>query len=1413
MLSRPITKISYECFSEYVHLSRFPLFRQKLTSNTNQSPDSPSFKVGLTAEEKKLYSQLFKSLDPENAGIITGERARTTFEKSGLPPSILGEIWQLADQSNLGFLTQFGFCYAMRLIGYTQAGHHPSPQLGDQPGPLPKFANLNLPAPRTSTGLQPQSTNNSFMQTQPSATIPQSTATQSTPQESITPISAQDYQKFSQLFIKTTGSPNTTLEGPIARDIFLKAKLLTSTLSQIWALVDRDNLGKLSLPGFVIAMHLIQGLLSGAVKQLPPFLPESIWKSVEPSESSLNSRQTSSSSYNHQQSPSPAPRVPANDGWVMTPDLWQQYGQIFNSLDKTNAGHLNPDEVASFLMTSKLGQEDLANVWDLSDIQNTGIFTKLEFAIALFLVRKRTAGEELPNIVPDTLVESIKQLHTPPPQSSSLPSYESKSVQPPAPAPIPAQTSAVASVAPPKKASAMDDLVDLFGPPSTRDITPAEKPQQTSKYQPPLRSETVSSDSLNTNLPRIRSNLTGSFKPTSSFGQSLIQNQPLESPREEKSLIGDDVHSGEPAPKANNYDVKSVPTPEPVLKKINYDALRAVPPPPPKKAPTASVPSFSPPVTQQTRTLSTQPSANNDLLAENSEISGQLSQATSDIANISNQVKSLTTQTTGLHDKKLRAEQELSKILQTKADIENKLKLLKTSYDNEVKQVEQVDATLQSAKEETEALRSEASISEAKLNHLSGQLHEQQVSVEDLQKTNSSLKEKLGYLNAEIVELEKQLESKTAENKVLSNQASVKKSQVQVAIVKTEELKNKIKELESSNIALQKEHDKAIEREREAEQERQVLAARQAEALKFKPETKSVAPVPVTSESQSKSLGSSSGPSGSTASSHGVAAGAALGATVAGAVGAVGAIGAHLLGSDDKGESEETDESSKNITSPEKESEALPTQNASESFPTSKEVVPPTQSQPFSVAALVDEVKEHPSADLTGVDDINEVDPSSNKFPDLGDADAKTDSIADKFPDLSTTDHDTNQTASSVATSSYKNTEEGETPITSPSNSEFQFPQGSNAGVAGGLVGLPGALMGIQRTDSLTSSVQNNAALSVRDDNIDEISDRETLENVAVGDRTPPESADTHAPSQPEDSSEGEKLSSGVESFEIVNAEEAREGHYSFNEGKQPADTGVPSETFVVNTLAAKDSTVDEEFPPIRELDYDESSSSSDNESHDEFDDAVDHLEGSHSVVAPSSNAKSTEPAAKDPEDEFGAAFDDLEPATQEKDLTPAQDGDLFDDFDDLEAAKVDNTVDEFEEQNESNFDLTNDFTETPFSRTNHPDFGSASQTVAAPKDSNDEWEQLFAGFGNHQIDAQPKQAVESAPTVGHVPADVHAPVNMHVPATVSSFNPVQEDAIQELVGMGFDQSTVVEALKKENWNIEAATNYLLDHA
>ncbi|KAK7678856.1 hypothetical protein QCA50_018158 [Cerrena zonata] len=836
-----------------------------------------------------------------------------------------------------------------------------------------------------------------------------------------------------------------------------------------------------------------------------------------------------------------------------------------------------------------------------------------------------------------------------------------------------------------------------------------------------------------------------------------MHKQPLLSPKEDddENLIGDDVVQNKQAPADTaqppqpTQPVEPTPSAQQERKAVNYDALRAVPPPPVKNTSSGSVPVAEPPVTST-------PPAND--------------RTTSDIANISNQVKSLTSQTTGLHEKKLKAEQDLQRILNTKAEFENKLKQLRTSFDNEVKQVDQVDATLASAQEETEALRSEASISEAKLNHLSSQLNEKQVTCEDLQKNNASLKEKLGYLNVEIAELEKQLEAKSAENQRLSNQASVKKSQVQVSIVKTEELRNKIAELENSNKLLQDEHDKAIEREQALEAERQQLATRQAEATNFKPTTKS-------------SPGSSHG--------KGLAAGAAVGAAIAGVAGAA---ASHL------GSSKSDDADNATLNQEEKQKEIDPQEHPSDVKPSG-----------FSVGALVDEVRDKPSADMTGIDDLQQNDPTSEHFPEpeaVRDTvvspgqfvsvpetkEDEVDEINNRFPDLSVTDRDnstdrdnvTNQTAPS-STNSYRHNEDG---------------------VVGSLVGMPGVLVGVQRTDSLTSSVQNNAALSVRDDNIDDISDRDTIDNEVATSQgrvnSPPTSSGTRTEQQghQEDSSEGEKLSSGVESFEIVNAEEARGvDQYNFQENKEAEPSSAPTETFVIkNPAQAQDG---EEFPPIRELDYDESSSSDEDNEQDRFDDANDNFQNQSSDKIVGADLRSNAPVTSELQpskgSDFDSAFDDLTPAAEE---SKEKNADLFaDEFDNLETAKPDTNPEDFEANED--FGFNSEFTEAPVKQSHAPSFEQSS--VPETKESNDEWEQLFAGFGNAQAQP-PAQAQAQSPE----PQPITQHVTSHELPRVSNLSASQEDSVQELVGMGFDEKTVVDALQKENWDTEAATNYFV---
>jgi epidermal growth factor receptor substrate 15 len=48
--------------------------------------------LNLTAEEKRVYGQLFRQADTESVGVVTGEIAVKFFEKTRLDSRVLGEV-------------------------------------------------------------------------------------------------------------------------------------------------------------------------------------------------------------------------------------------------------------------------------------------------------------------------------------------------------------------------------------------------------------------------------------------------------------------------------------------------------------------------------------------------------------------------------------------------------------------------------------------------------------------------------------------------------------------------------------------------------------------------------------------------------------------------------------------------------------------------------------------------------------------------------------------------------------------------------------------------------------------------------------------------------------------------------------------------------------------------------------------------------------------------------------------------------------------------------------------------------------------------------------------------------------------------------------------------------------------------
>ncbi|KAI0933818.1 hypothetical protein AcV5_005864 [Taiwanofungus camphoratus] len=384
--------------------------------------------------EVALVNQIFAQADTQKLGVITGEAAVKIFSGSKLSPAVLAEIWNLADDENNGVLTRKGVAVAVRLLGHAQRGENVTEALVNKPGPIPTIEGLTPPLLQQTTGA-------------PST---------KSPPPGFPPLTPQDKAKFTKLFIGC-GPINGILNGEKARDVFVKSKLPVEKLSQIWNLADTKNRGALDAADFTIAMYLIQASMSGQLRTLPLTLPPGLYEqaggrspfdavvshatggsgSFSPSMSgsfsgrpmsTLEPQFTGASSVFHPQMtgqlrsapsapPLPARSVLANPSstfpfaqpqttqqWDVTPSEKANADRIFDELDKQKRGFIEGDVAVPFMLKSQLPEDVLAQVWDLSDLNNDGRLTRDGFAVAMHLIQAKLGGKDIPTSLPPTLV-------------------------------------------------------------------------------------------------------------------------------------------------------------------------------------------------------------------------------------------------------------------------------------------------------------------------------------------------------------------------------------------------------------------------------------------------------------------------------------------------------------------------------------------------------------------------------------------------------------------------------------------------------------------------------------------------------------------------------------------------------------------------------------------------------------------------------------------------------------------------------------------------------------------------------------------------------------------------------------------------------------------------------------------------
>ncbi|KAG0659208.1 hypothetical protein C6P46_005261 [Rhodotorula mucilaginosa] len=373
-----------------------------------------------SAAERDAYNYLFERADTDQLGVLTGDRAVPFFSHSALPPLILGQVWQIADPENIGFLSQDRFGVACRLIAHAQARAKtgaPSVSQDDVKKPAPQpptFKGHALPD-RLAQPLRDRSS--ATATAPPTSPPPPSQKQPAAAPPVVTHISPADKANYARIFTAALGGPQhagptSLLDGDKAREIWIKSDLPFEVLGQIWTLADTHARGQLDLTDFTIGMHLLHLVLDGKLpptaEALPKVLDPALYKAAMAT--LPPAPQAPTPTQGHSAAPTLAQTATANagsstSGWVITPAEKQESDQWFDQLDSAHKGLLEGEQAVGFFGQSGLGVEVLAKIWDLSDLRNEGHLNKDTFAVAMHLVKRAVADPSTP--LPDSLPQDL----------------------------------------------------------------------------------------------------------------------------------------------------------------------------------------------------------------------------------------------------------------------------------------------------------------------------------------------------------------------------------------------------------------------------------------------------------------------------------------------------------------------------------------------------------------------------------------------------------------------------------------------------------------------------------------------------------------------------------------------------------------------------------------------------------------------------------------------------------------------------------------------------------------------------------------------------------------------------------------------------------------------------------------------
>ncbi|XP_072533626.1 intersectin-2a isoform X2 [Salminus brasiliensis] len=306
----------------------------------------------ITPEERGKHDKQFDSLTP-TLGYVSGDQARKFFLQSGLPASVLAEIWALADMGRDGKMDRLEFSIAMKLIKLQLQGQ-----------PLPS----SLPVIMKQTPAPVMTSASRFGM----GSMPNLSVMPSMPMLTPMPLGSSGTSVTSMTSLTSMPAVPPMLPGALPMPLI------------------PDSLSMPALP-------------NGTATLLAPTAVIPLSTGLSKSHSLLDLASSSSNSSSTTSLASNSPKTGASD-WAVPQSSRLKYRQQFNSLDKLMSGYLSGPQVRNALTASNLTQTQLATIWTLADIDRDGQLRAEEFILAMHLVDMAKTGHPLPLTLPADLV-------------------------------------------------------------------------------------------------------------------------------------------------------------------------------------------------------------------------------------------------------------------------------------------------------------------------------------------------------------------------------------------------------------------------------------------------------------------------------------------------------------------------------------------------------------------------------------------------------------------------------------------------------------------------------------------------------------------------------------------------------------------------------------------------------------------------------------------------------------------------------------------------------------------------------------------------------------------------------------------------------------------------------------------------